>query len=50
MIVCFTTPEIWRMMDVTFIFYFELLEFAPLKHLEISPFYPCVPKIRMYGS
>ena len=34
------------MMDAIFIFYFELL-FALLKHLEISPFYPCVPKIRI---
>ena len=34
MIICYTGPEIWRMMAVIFIFYFELL-FALLKHLEI---------------
>ena len=44
--ICYTIPEIWRMIDVIFIFYFGLL-FSLLKHLEISPFYPCVPKIRI---
>ena len=44
MIIRYTVPEIQRMTDVISCFYFELL-FALLKHLEISPFYPCVPKI-----
>ena len=46
MIIYYTVPKIWPMMDIIFIFYFELL-FAFLKHLEISPLYPFVPKIRI---
>ena len=59
MIICYTLPEIWHMMDVTVIFHFGLF-FALLlptspknenfkkkwkKGLEISSFYTCTPKI-----
>ena len=60
MIICYTLPEMWGVTDVIVIFYFGLL-FALLipltapkkskfqknkkKHLEISSFYICVPKI-----
>ena len=44
MVIFYTVPEIWHMMDVIFIFYFELL-FALSKHLEISQFYPCASKV-----
>ena len=55
-IICYTVPEIRCLMDVILIFYFGLF-FALLtaqkikiskkwkKHLEISLFYTCVPKI-----
>ena len=59
MILRYTVPEIWHVMDVIFIFHFELF-FALLpppkspkkqisknmkKHLEVSSFYTGVPKI-----
>ena len=55
MIICNTVPEIWHITDVIVIFHFGLF-FALLqpkkpkfqkneKHLEISSFYTCVPKI-----
>ena len=57
MMICYTVPEIWCMMDVSLVFYFGLfLALSPpnnqikilqkwKKQLEISSFYTCVPKI-----
>ena len=52
MIICYTVPEIWYVTDVIVIFHLSyFLPFLPSKlkkrkkHLEISPFYICVPKI-----
>ena len=60
-IICYTVPEIWHMTDVTVVFhfglYFPLLPPPPntpkkskfkkneKKHMEMSSFYTCVPKI-----
>ena len=59
MIICYTVPEIWHMMNIISIFHFELFfcPFTPMtarktnffqkmqKSLEISLFCTCVPKI-----
>ena len=52
MIICYTVPEIWCMTDVICIFHFGLFLAQKIKilgkwrkHLGISSFYICVPKL-----
>ena len=51
MIICYTAPEIWCVMDIIVVFHFGqfFALFLPIFCLEISSFYTILPKIIVIG-